>query len=345
MKKLFLFLLAISFANVSFGQKPTTLKENNLNGNVLLMSYGRFVYEENFGEPKPGRTEEMYSYVFNGDGYSVLQRIEKNNMFADSYLQKYELSDGNRKIVAVGISSSIPKGKLDLFDKALTKIDNSYESEIKTIKDGKFLATNRYEYTYDSNNVLVRQEILGTLNYEGRIEGREIGKQTGNGTYDFTIYRASGESMEKTIRTYVNGLLTVKKLNQPYATGIGGSIEPDKNGTYKYDKNGHLISFIKEPHSRQEETKYVYNDKGDILKVIEVSYNGSQSVSRFYENYKYDSHGNWIYRTYGIKAGIPKYIEKREIIYGSDKDDVNSQADSLVQSVGEITIPAQSLAK
>ena len=46
MKKLLLFLLAISFANVSFGQKPTTLKENNLKGNVLLMSYGRFDYEE-----------------------------------------------------------------------------------------------------------------------------------------------------------------------------------------------------------------------------------------------------------------------------------------------------------
>ena len=345
MKKLLLFLLAISFANVSFGQKPTTLKENNLKGNVLLMSYGRFDYEENFGEPKPGRMEEMYSYVFNGDGYSVLQRIEKNNMFAISYLQKYELSDGDMKIVSVGISSSIPKEKLDVFDKALTKIDNSYESEIKAIMNGNLFATDRYEYTYDSNKVLVRQDIFGTLNYEGRIEGREIGKHTGNGTYDFTIYQKSGDSMEKTIRTYVNGLLTIKKLNQPYATGIGGSIEPDKNGTYKYDKNGHLISFIKEPHSRQEETKYVYNDKGDILKIIEISYNGNQSVSRFYENYQYDSHGNWISRTYGIKAGIPNHIEKRVIIYGTDQNDVNSQANSLVQSVGEITIPAQSLAK
>ena len=43
------------------------------------------------------------------------------------------------------------------------------------------------------------------------------------------------------------------------------------------------------------------------------------------QNYKYDDHGNWIYRVYVGNGELSRQIETREIIYCNSADEVKSR--------------------
>ena len=95
--------------------------------------------------------------------------------------------------------------------------------------------------------------------------------------------------------------------------------------------NNNIKSLNNNPNNNENS----YNDKGDLSHTSNKDFK-IWSDGYFYENYKYDSHGNWIFRTWGAKAGEPKYIETREIIYCDTKDELKGKAEQLLQTVGDI---------
>ena len=109
-------------------------------------------------------------------------------------------------------------------------------------------------------------------------------------------------------------------------------------GNYKYDSKNHLISFVTQSAKERdkEETKYYHNEKGDIVKITKTMYlNKLERPIAFYENYKYDEQGNWIYRTYGTNAGEPAFIEKRVITYCNHADQLKEKALLLQTTAGK----------
>ncbi|MBQ9679038.1 MAG: hypothetical protein IJV44_12980 [Prevotella sp.] len=333
MKRIIASIVAVTATVGALGQNPVKLSDDNLKGNVFAVKYGKYEYKENFGEPTTGQVQEIYSTFYNEVGNSIIFRKIRvaRPMFVDSYALFYESNGENTLVTSLGISSSIDFKKYDDISSALN-IDNDTFEKLMQSELGygqECRKAGRYESTFDKNGVRIKYDIYIP---SGRLDGKEVGKSVGNGTYEFAIYDWQGESREKSTRTFANGKLTKKSSPNDGRINIGGSIESPESGTYTYDSNGRLTHLIR---WNKHETKYIYNDKGDLSHTSNKDFK-IWSDGYFYENYKYDSHGNWIFRTWGAKAGEPKYIETREIIYCDTKDELKGKAEQLLQTVGDI---------
>ena len=355
MKKLFLSIIvfmATSSAFAGFGWQAefTNVQDENLKGNVIAVLYSRYEYKENFGEPVPGKLERMYATFYDENGRSILNR----SLFADSgYYSEAQSTLFDYTNDASGITVHRPmitwRGKANEFDLYFSKIlslDNSYEQTMVSNEGcGNYLTI---DYKYDANKVLTTYTMLDSNN---KIVAKLVAKPTGNGNYEYAIYNASGEATEKGVRTYKNGKLV--KVDKPESRfRFSRDIVSFKMGNYTYDPKGRIIQYCQLADNNQDGgiapfdsqgRKYVYNQQGDEIQWINGSWGWGKDKGKMiwpdpktiYTEYKYDENGNWISRI-DTKENNRKYIETRQIIYCSSKEELQQIAASLRQSAGDI---------
>ena len=306
-------------------EQPVNLSEGNFKGNVLGVVFVTCQYKENFGEPTEGDVYERIATFYDETGNSFLRRKLNQSDYACTYFYDKNASDGGLLVTAFGVGGNIGGPNLQDGIEAMSKLDGSFENAIKNVYVTKH---DIYEGLYDKNGVRIKLDLFGSGK---KLKSREIGKLTGNNTYEFDLYNNWGESIEKSTRTFSNGRLL--KKTSPQFVSVRADIISPKNGTYTYDKAGRIIHYIKP--NNQEEEKYFYNPKGDLTHTSSKKYTGWVDRN-FYENYKYDSHGNWVYRTFAREKGKPVRIEKRTIIYCDSKEEIKQKTIDLIKTAGEL---------
>lgn len=352
MKKLFSAVIAFmattsAFAGFGWQAEFTNVKDDNLKGNVIAVLYSKYEYKENFGEPVPGRLERMYATFYDENGRSFLNR----DLYSDgSYYTEAMSTLFDYSADASGITVHRPQitcrtdGKdINNYLPMLMALDNSYEQRmVSNSKCSNYLTI---DYKYDNNQVLTTYTMLSN----GKIAAKLVAKPTANGAYEYTIYKASGDASEKGVRTYKNGkLVKVDKPDKLLQHSI--DMESSPMGSYTYSADGKLQQYnqITELTSEglgRENTpgrKFVYNQQGDEIQWIDGHWGYGKDKGKMlwgeprviYTDYKYDDNGNWISRV-DTKSNR-KYIEVREIIYCSSKEELQQKASALRQSAGEL---------
>ncbi len=313
-----------------YGVLQTKLSDDNLKGNVLAVAYTASEYKENFGEPTEGQVWERMTTFYDEAGTSFLSRKNDGSSAGESYLFSKEAVENGVKVTSIGVKSSFTGEDVNLMNAAMSKPDWSFEQMLQG-SNWRYECEN-YEAVYDKNGVRIKLDLKDTSK-EKKIKSRELGKQTGNNVYEFVIYNARGESVETSTRTYSNGRLIKKSSPQDRFSRVNADIQSPMSGTYTYNQAGRPVNFKK--FNNQEEEKYVYNAKGDLLNTSTKKYSGWDD-GNFYENYKYDEQGNWIYRTWAREKGKPFRIEKRVIVYCSTKEELKEKAAEISQKAGDI---------
>ncbi len=353
MKKLFLVLFAMLattnvFAGYGWQAEFTNVKNENLKGNVIAVVYSKWRYEENFGEPKPGKMERMNVTFYDEKGNSILHR----ELYFDSYYTDVQSTLFDYSEDASGITVHRPqitvrgeKNEYMDFFPSLASLDATYENTmVSNTRCTNYLTI---DYKYDSNQVLTTYTMLDSNN---KIVAKLVAKPSANGNYDYTIYKASGEAVEKGVRTYKNGkLIKVDKPERGFRHS--NDIESFKMGNYSYDEKGRIIKYTQLSDNNQDGglppfdmqgLKYVYNQQGDVSQWIKGRWGWGKDKGKMlwdspktvYTDYKYDNNNNWITRVDVIDN--QKYIETREIIYCSSKEELQQKAAALRQSAGQL---------
>ena len=332
MKKLVMAIAAVSITTAAFSQNPTTVKDENLKGNVLSVTYSKYEYKENFGEPTEGKLLEQKAIFFDDQGRSVVTRtmtpVGSSNAWATSYVMAYSKDGANTKIdiAILNNGKAMPNSSvLPVFSQASKALENQYSSDAWPKK--------RAEIISDANGVITKWDVFEKIAQQEKekLIGRRIATSAGNGVYGCKIYNKQGESVWDYKETYKGGLLTF--LDNPrWFSGISSGkmeVNPKEAGNYEYDKNGRVIKYTQQKKNYGEEYFYNRNEHGDLVKVIRGQIGKDeryQNVDEIYDNYKYDSRGNWIFRTYAYKSTAPKFIEKREIQYCSSASELKSKS-------------------
>lgn len=339
MKKILFSLVALVAATNVFGQEPepTKLRDANLKGNVLAVQYGKFEYKENFGEPTAGDVRELNSTFYDEKGRSILYRTLSygyDRTYAHSYLFEYADEGNNVKVSRPSLQTVNTRDVYTAYEQALLAANGAFEELMRTTpnKDNHNNTCFPYllsEYTYDNAQV----QILYDLKYsrDNKLKAKVVAKPIGGGMYEFTIYKENGEVGEKSKRTFKNGMLVKMEKERMGLIHYRGDIPSPEAGTYTYDTKGNLTHILL---ANNEERKYDFNEKGDIIKESKKVYK-TWSNTFFYENYKYDEQGNWISRTVGSDAGKPQFIEKRVITYCSGADELKEKAAQVQATAGQ----------
>ena len=338
MKKVCIALAAVSLiSTAAFSQvEPTTVKNEHLKGNVLSVAYTKYDYMENFGEPTEGKIQEQSAIIFDEQGRSVLIR-KKKGYLPLSFVLSYSQDGADTKI-------NIAKLSGDRMD------ENSFAqlaSDPSGALEGAYNQNNwpqiRGEITSDASGVIVKYDIFEkkaqTVN-EALI-CRRIAKRSGNGLYACKIYNVRGETEFDFKETYKDGVLTFLDNPSEFMHISSGDIKlrPRHAGTYEYNTTGLVTKYVQQNKNMPMEYLYSYNDEGDLTKVT-CGQAGKgekyQNLEEEYDNYRYDDHGNWIYRTVAYEQGKPKYIEKRQITYCSSPDEIKQKLSGLNVTVPDV---------
>lgn len=350
MKKNVFFTLAIALMSVTavaqIPAEPKHLADDNLSGNVLAVKYGKYQYLENFGEPTTGRTETENVRFYDELGRSIFYRRalkEGSYLLVESYMIDYVVENDVTKVTSVGMATNNDVDNYSAYAAVYLKPDASFENLMKTLK-ANFSGCNPTDHsalTIDANGVTTLYDIYYNKWSNHKLKSRQKGNPTGTpGVYDFVSYKESGEISEKTVRSFSKGRVT--KVEKPNLGGLGWknaipSIEP---GTYVYDAKGRLTTFTNQYKEVRDKKvrKYYLNEHGDVMKITETTEipKHMERETWLYWGYQYDAQGNWIYRIIGTDKDSPKYIEKREIVYGSSSEDIRSQNERLLQSAGNL---------
>ena len=346
MKKIMFYLVAQFIASNVFSQEPvpTKLSDSNLQGNVFSVVYGKYQFKENFGEPTTGKVEQVKATFYDEQGRSILVRdVQRStsHLFANSYLFTYEKNGEIEKVKVVGIGATNNSSDLNNYLPTFVSNEASFEQLMKNLPKqfSGCQPTNWSEFVFDKLGVIIQYDLHRNKWSNGKLIEKQVAKPIGNGSYNFVIYKESGDAVSKTTRTFNQGLLTkVEDENKGRLTNYRPKLAAPEAGNYKYDSKNHLISFVTQSAKERdkEETKYYHNEKGDIVKITKTMYlNKLERPIAFYENYKYDEQGNWIYRTYGTNAGEPAFIEKRVITYCNHADQLKEKALLLQTTAGK----------
>lgn len=341
MKKILLSLVASCIVATSFADnwkehKPTTLRDDNLKGNVLGVKCCTYSYRLKFGEPTLGRMFEMESTFYDEKGRSILHRyILDDSGYLYPYSFYFEYEDGeNVKVTRPAFSACHANTHVEKYEKSILSPDASFEHIMKTLL-GIYERTTwntepSAEFIFDKNRVMTSYTIFDGSEIEQKMKGTPTG--TG-GEYNFAIYYRDGSKGAESQRTYRNGQL-VKEAHKFIRSTK--KIKFGEEGTFTYDQNGHLI--LKLVHNQGErEVKYERNTQGDVVKI----FSRRMSMGKWqnwveqghYDNYQYDEHGNWIVRAYWKTPEEPSYLEKREIIYSESTDELKEKASALQRTV------------
>lgn len=325
LKKTIMGFVGLAMSANAFCQsvEPTTLKDDNLKGNVLAVKFGTYEYKENFGEPVAGNVKgSPVETIYDEQGRSVLRRTLWNggSVASASYFFKYEDNGAKvKKYVAYGRGDS---NKYQPLSDVFSTVSSAYET---LMSQGDFYPENNAVYEYDGS-ILVSY----TLN-KGKtdaIEGKYVAKKQADGSYKWTYYKGDGSSLDDGVITYNKGIIASMTAASEGGFAKKKAFDIPEPGTYTYDAKGCLIDHVLKAEAR----KYTYNEKGDMTKMSKKVFK-SWSDQYFYENYVYDDHGNWISRTRCSSPGKPNVYEKREIIYADSKEDLAQKSAALVQAV------------
>ena len=316
-------------------KKPTTLRDDNLKGNVLSVKCFTYVYQTKFGEPTLGPMFEMETTAYDDKGRSILYRyVRKSSGYLYPYAFYFEYEDGeNVKVTRPAFLAIHSEQHLEAYEKTIFSLDASFEHTMKTLLGNEGRTTwykeSSAEFIYDRNQVLTSYTIFDGSEIEQKMKGTPTGTE---GVYNFAIYYRDGSKGAESQRTYSNGLLTKEAHKYIRSTK---KIKFGEEGTFTYDKNGQLI--LKLLDQGQREVKYERNAQGDVVKI----FNRTQDRGKWknwverghYDNYQYDDHGNWITRAYWKTPEEPSYFEKREIIYCESTDELKEKASALQRTV------------
>ena len=348
-KYLFLTLTASMLCLASVAQipaEPKRLTDDNLSGNVLAIKYGKYQYRENFGEPTTGRTETENVRFYDEQGRTTLYRsalTQGSYLLVESYVLDYSIEGDVTKVTSVGLGTNNDANNYSAYAAVYLNPDASFENLMKTLKAnfGGCNPTDHSALTFDANGVTTLYDIYMNKWSNNKLKSRQKGTPTGtSGVYDFVSYKESGEISEKSVRTFSKGRLT--KMEKPNIGGLGWksaipSIEP---GTYVYDAKGRLTTYTNQYKEMRDKKvrKYYLNEHGDVTKITESTEvpKHMERETWVYWGYQYDNQGNWTYRIVGTDKNSPKYIEKREIVYGTSLEDIKTKNEHLLQSAGNL---------
>lgn len=345
--------MAALFSMISaFSQEavPTFIRDANLKGNVSAVQYSQYWYKENFGEPTLGGLRNMDVTFYDDKGRSILYRSLKasNGAVAETAFFDYQEDNGITNVHRPTINSYNRDNALDKYKQAILSTDSSFEGLMKTTPnyyggDGLRIG-NMAEFVYDKYQVMTSYTLKENKYSNYKIIAKMVGKPTATpNLYNFVIYDSRGDKVQESQRTFKNGRL-VKEDNENYK-GISRQTEIRfvDAGTYTYNEQGNLTLISMKQDNRQK--KYVLNAHGDVVKVLSNMKIGQKwrgwSEDEFYENYQYDNQGNWISRTYGTKAGEPKYVEKRTIVYCASTDELKEKATLIQNTAGKAVSEVQ----
>ena len=336
MKKVLLSLAAMAIAGTASSQLPTTTKELGLKGNVLSVEYYKYEYKENFGEPTEGNLEEINSTFFDENGRSVVFRTGRvmnsgREVYPYTYIYSYSKDEDKTKI---DITEKYDNGRqydkltpinqyLNKFGKTTTDLENQYN------ENG--YPKHRGEIYKNSDDVITKLDLYSRSGQaeKEKLVYRRVAKPLGNGVYEFTVFNKYGETALTYKETYKNGLLVSidnkDRREYKYSDGHPLKIVTPAPGKKTYNAKGQIVSYTDESSTSMTfEYKCYYNDKGDLEKVTCGQVGKPSNDHEIYGNYKYDSHGNWIYRT--VFCGYQKNIEKRVIEYCSSADELKAKS-------------------
>lgn len=352
MKKLFLMMGAFVastsvFAGFGWQSEFTNVQDNNLKGNVIAVLYSKYEYKENFGEPVPGKLQRMYVTFYDENGRSFLNRdLYSDGSYyteAQSTLFDYTSDASGTTVHRPQITCRTDGKDINNYLPMLMALDNSFEQRmVSNSKCSNYLTI---DYKYDKDQVLTTYTMLSN----SKIVAKLVAKPTVAGVYEYTIYKASGDATEKGIRTYKNGkLIKVEKPNKMLMHSI--DIESMPMGSYSYNANGKIQQYCQITELNTDGwgrgntpgRKFVYNQQGDEIQWIDGHWGWGKDKGKMlwgdprdiYIDYKYDANGNWIYRV--DTQNNNKYIEIREIIYCSSKEELQQKSSALRQSAGEL---------
>ena len=334
MKKLLFTIAATMIYYVAFGQvEPTTIKNEHLNGNVLSVAYTKYDYKENFGEPTEGKIQEQSAIIFDEQGRSVLIR-KKRGYLPTSFVLSYSQDGTDSKVSVTELSGE--------------RMDESTFAQLASDPSGALEGTYnqnswpqiRGEMTCDASGVILKYDVYKKIaqTVNEALICRKIAKPAGNGLYACKIYNERGETEFDFKETYKDGFLTFLDNPSEFMHISSGDIilRPRHAGTYEYNANGLVAKYVQQSKNMPMEYLYSYNDRGYLTKVT-CGQAGKgekyQNLEEEYDNYKYDDHGNWVYRTVAYQPGKPKYIEKRQITYCSSPDEIKQKLSGLNVSV------------
>lgn len=336
MKKIIISIAATFVSFAAFSQvEPTNVKNEHLKGNVLSVAYTKYDYKENFGEPTEGNIQEQSAIIFDEQGRSVLIR-KKKGYLPISFVLSYSQDGANTKINVTELTS---KDRMD--EDTFAQLASDPSSSLENTYSQNSWPQIRGEITCDANGVIVKHDVYKKLaqTVNEALICRRTAKPAGNGMYECKIYNERGETEFDFKETYKDGGLTFLDNPSEFMHISSGDIKirPRHAGTYEYNAIGLVTKYVQQNKNMPMEYLYSYNDKGDLIKVT-CGQAGKgekyQNLEEEYDNYKYDDHGNWVYRTVAYQPGKPKYIEKRQITYCSSPDEIKQKLSGL-----NVTIP------
>lgn len=209
------------------------------------------------------------------------------------------------------------KDKGELFDKVKSCSGTVYEAERISGTVQKTSLVNSFSVDYDENGFGTRMVLPNQVTrYENAYDANgqlESAKTYVQGKYDGVssyVYNPS-QTIETIYDTAGNIASTVI-----HTKGKSVADDGDTSMTILYSSNNLMIQTITELKTDNGSQSIVmvptYNSHSAIEKLTLTTSEGSFSIK--YSDYKYDSHGNWIYRVksqegYGIR------IEERQIEY------------------------------
>lgn len=321
MKKMFFTIAAFSLiTTAAFCQEPTTLKSDNLKGNVFSVTFSQYEFKENFGEPVEGNLRWKEAKIYNEEGKAILFNQKIPNYGDTFFLVSYS-KDGN-------------KTKVLMSERNLVQWDSKYSDALELFTNNLFTAFvgRKREIEYDDNNVIIKYDVLGRSRPEVpyTLKGRKIAKPLGNGIYECKLYDSDGSTKLDYKETYNSHGILIDLDNEREFNNVNtgsGIISINHAGKYQYDNDGRLVTYTQQKRSYPETEEYIYNDHGDIEK-INKRVNNNISGTITYKDYKYDEHGNWIYRVHAI-GKQNYYIEKRYITYCNTTNEIKDKVNRI----------------
>lgn len=325
MKRTIIAFVAVLTTSIAYCQEPTTLKQENLKGNVSAVRSSSYVFSENFGNPTEGELRKIEITLFDQYGRAILYNIDDTDYGKCFGIATYKI-DGENTVAEVsllGIKKSL---------KELGTINELINNQVLTEIDKK-----KREIVYN-NNIVVKYDIL-TRFYPAKkyeLTYRKAAKLIENGTYECKLYDKSGQSYLDFKETYnTNGQLIELDNERQFnkVSSYNKDILISDAGKYQYNKKGQLVSYTQQKNSFRNKKEYVYNDHGDIIQISTlVSKDKSEVYNKtgevIYNDYKYDEKGNWIYRI--VSNGKQNlYIEKRRIDYCNTSEEIEEKVKNI----------------
>ncbi len=324
MKKVIIAFVAVLTTSIAYCQEPTTLKRENLKGNVFAVRSSSYAFSENFGNPTEGKLRKIDITLFDQYGRAILYNFDDTSYGNCFGFVTYKI-DGENTVADVSLLDV--KKNLKELGTINELINNQVLTEIYK----------KREIVYN-NNILVRYDILTryspTKKYE--LTYRKAAKLIGNGTYECKLYDENGQSYLDFKETYnTNGQLIELDNERQFnrVSSYNKDILISDAGKYQYNNKGQLVSYTQQKNSFRNKKEYVYNNHGDIIQISTlVSKDKSEVYNKtgevIYNDYKYDEKGNWIYRI--VSNGKQNlYIEKRQIDYCNTSEEIEEKVKNI----------------